>query len=51
MRWMPGINAYPIVPTKTIPLNNAYKEEKIFPPDVNPSLMIGPMPLRIIDAL
>jgi len=48
---MPGAKIYPIAPTKTIPLNSAYKEENIFPPAVKPLVITGPIPLRIIEAL
>jgi len=42
---------YPMAPTKTIPLNNAYNEENIFPSTVNPLVTTGPIPLRIMEAL
>jgi hypothetical protein len=48
---MPGAKIYPIAPTKTIPLNNAYRDEKIFPPLENPWVTTGPMPLSIMEAL
>ena len=48
---MPGAKIYPIAPTKTIPLNSAYSEEKIFPPEVKPFVTTGPIPLSIIEAL